>query len=120
MTFGERIKNLRIQRKLSQQYVADRLGISQTALSSYEINRTEPSFATIKMFAEYFGVSPISLLPFESDSNEAKLYEMADTMSRNPKLRVLFDRSKYLPDSSLDAVLAVITAISKEREDGQN
>ena len=118
MTFGERIKELRLHRKLSQQYVAKRLNISQTALSSYEIGRVEPSFAIIKMFADFYSVSPYALLPFENNSNEAKTYEIADSIARNDKLRHLFEKTQFFTDASLDAVIAVANALSMERNDG--
>ena len=41
---------------------------------------------------------------------------VADSLHKNPKLGLLFDRSSYLSETDLDAVLSIVNAISKERD----
>lgn len=115
MTFGEKLKNLRISRFMSQQKLADDLGISQSGIASYERGAREPDFATIRRFADYFGVAFTSLMPTDESADSDLVLQVADSLHDNPKLRLLFDRSRYLTESDLDAVLAVVNAISKER-----
>ncbi len=42
MTFGERLKDLRIARRTSQRALANAIGIAQTVISRYETNKTKP------------------------------------------------------------------------------
>ena len=58
--FGKRCKILRQERGLTQQQVADALGISRSAYAYYEIG--EPSLSVLWELAQYFQVSADSLL----------------------------------------------------------
>ncbi|HIV85280.1 MAG TPA: helix-turn-helix domain-containing protein [Candidatus Monoglobus merdigallinarum] len=51
------LKNIRIQKKLSQQKVAMELNISREALSHYENGRREPSLSMLIRMSDYFNVS---------------------------------------------------------------
>jgi len=51
------LKNIRKQRKLSQQKVAMDLNISREALSYYENGKREPSLALLVEMSRYFNVS---------------------------------------------------------------
>lgn len=63
MVFGERIKQLRIERKWTQEYVCEKLNISSGALSRYETSMYEPkSLELVNDFADLFGVSTDYLL----------------------------------------------------------
>lgn len=53
---GGKIKTLRTGRKLTQQDVADALGVNRTTISNYEIGRRVPSLTELKRIAEYYGV----------------------------------------------------------------
>lgn len=63
MTFGDRIKLLRIENKWTQEYVCEKLHISPGALSRYETSMYEPkSLELVKDFANLFDVSTDYLL----------------------------------------------------------
>ncbi|MCY3683231.1 MAG: helix-turn-helix transcriptional regulator [Gemmatimonadetes bacterium] len=62
MTFGGRIRQLRIDRGWSQDDVADRLSILSIQLSKWEQDETEPSATNIVRLARIFGVSVSFLL----------------------------------------------------------
>ena len=51
------LKNIRKNRKLSQQKVAMDLNISREALSYYENGKREPSLALLVTMSQYFNVS---------------------------------------------------------------
>ena len=56
-TFIERLKELRKQSGLTQQQVAERLDISQSAYAQWEIGKLNPKKETIQKFADLFNVS---------------------------------------------------------------
>lgn len=58
---GEQITYLREQHGLTQEELANKLGISRSALSHYEKNRREPEFKTLIDIADLFNVSIDSL-----------------------------------------------------------
>jgi hypothetical protein len=41
--------------------------------------------------------------------------EVADMLQRDPKIRLLFDRAKFMSQNDLDAVLSIVDAITRER-----
>ncbi|MFX3632187.1 MAG: helix-turn-helix domain-containing protein [Candidatus Pristimantibacillus sp.] len=57
MNIGNRIAQLRDERKWTQEQTAAKLGISRAALSHYEKNRREPDSETLTKFADLYQVS---------------------------------------------------------------
>ena len=45
---GDRLKNLRIRRALTQQELAERASISTNALNRIELNKAEPHMSTLR------------------------------------------------------------------------
>ena len=52
-----RLKELRKERKLLQKDLANRLNISQSTISDYEMHKRVIDLKTAEMFADFFGVS---------------------------------------------------------------
>lgn len=67
MSVGARIREARKKNRLSQDDVADKIGVTQNAVSSWERDRTEPDLATINRIAKALGVPVVAIL---SDSEE--------------------------------------------------
>ena len=63
--FGERLKKLRLQEKLTQQQLADRLGITKSVVSYYELQERYPSPEILIKLASIFHVSTDYLLGLE-------------------------------------------------------
>lgn len=63
--FGERLKKLRLQEKLTQQQLADRVGVTKSVISYYELQERYPSPEIIKKLAFVFHVSADYLLGLE-------------------------------------------------------
>lgn len=60
--FGERLKDLRIERKLTQDKLAELTGITQAAISCYELKKSKPTDEVIITFCKFFKVSADYLL----------------------------------------------------------
>ena len=74
MVFGERIKELRLERQWTQEYVCEKLNISSGALSRYETSMYEPkSLELINDFASLFGVTTDYLLGKSDIRNPGEL-----------------------------------------------
>ncbi len=59
---GERIKELRIENKLSQKDLASILNVSNKTVSHWESNYTEPPLQMVVVIKKYFNVSYDDLL----------------------------------------------------------
>ena len=60
--FKERLKELRVERKLSQADLAKELNISQRSISSWETGFRQPDFETLERIAKFFDVTADYLL----------------------------------------------------------
>lgn len=91
MYLNANIKFLRKQKALTQETLANAVGISRSKLAGYELNITPP-LETIIQFADYFGVSIDILLRKELASlSEYKLRQLLETdqFLRGRNLRIL-------------------------------
>lgn len=53
---GNKIKSLRKQKKITQQELADRIGLNRATISNYEVGRRIPHLPELQLFADFFGV----------------------------------------------------------------
>ena len=62
VAIGQRIKDLRMSRGLTQEQLADILKISKSRIGMYEIGKREPNFEMLEAIADYFNVDMNYLL----------------------------------------------------------
>jgi transcriptional regulator with XRE-family HTH domain len=60
--FSQRLEQLRLKKELTQQQMADILGVTRQAYGNYESGKREPDFSTLTRLANFFGVSVDYLL----------------------------------------------------------
>lgn len=65
MNFGEKLKALRTGQKLTQQQLADRLGVAKSVVSYYESGDRYPSYDVLVKIAHTFHVTTDFLLDIE-------------------------------------------------------
>lgn len=66
---GEKLKSLRLEKKLTQKQVADRIGLAISAVSSYESGSRYPSYDVLVRLAHIFHVSTDYLLGMTDKRN---------------------------------------------------
>ena len=67
--FSKRLKSLRTKKGLSQQYMADYIGISRQGYGKYEDGQSEPDHNTLIKLAQYFDVPTDYLLGITDNPN---------------------------------------------------
>ena len=65
---GEKLRSLRIEKKLTQKQVADRIGLAISAVSSYESGSRYPSYDALIKLSRIFHVSTDYLLGLSATS----------------------------------------------------
>lgn len=65
-TFGERLKNLRLERNLGQIALAKELDVGKSVISLWEQNKCEPTLGKLIAMAKFFDVSVDYLAGLES------------------------------------------------------
>ena len=66
---GEKLKSLRLEKKLTQKQVADRIGLAISAVSSYESGSRYPSYEVLVQLARIFHVTTDYLLDMTDKRN---------------------------------------------------
>jgi transcriptional regulator with XRE-family HTH domain len=57
VNFGLRIKHLRLEKGLTQEELAGKLGLKKSTISLYESNGRQPDYETLIKLADIFGVT---------------------------------------------------------------
>ncbi|MFQ9047807.1 helix-turn-helix domain-containing protein [Pseudoruminococcus massiliensis] len=93
MDFGNRLKTLRIKKKLTQQQLADLLGLTKSVISAYENGLRYPAYDVLIKISRIFKVSTDFLLGVEikreidtsglTDEQVEALIVLIDTIRNN-------------------------------------
>lgn len=89
MSLGSNISNKRKTLKLSQEYVAEQLGVSRQAVSKWETNQSEPSTDNLIKLADLFDVDIKELVSLEQYVEEQKDVETRiERSQKNIKMQI--------------------------------
>ncbi|MDE6059130.1 MAG: helix-turn-helix domain-containing protein [Clostridia bacterium] len=64
---GQKLKDLRLEKGLTQAEVSKKLGLTRTAIANYELGIREPSLEILKKICKFFEVSSDFLLGLEKE-----------------------------------------------------
>lgn len=85
---GERLRTIRKEHKLTQQNIADVLGIDRTTYTVYELGTTTPSPATLVKLSQIYNVTVGYLIGVEENNPELrksnKSFSAASTLNSDP------------------------------------
>ncbi|WP_284241878.1 helix-turn-helix domain-containing protein [Paenibacillus glycanilyticus] len=100
---GDRLKELRQKRSLSQEIVAQSIGITRSAYSHYEINNRQPVYETLIKLAAFFEVTTDFIIDGDTRGNDAQV--SADTIEIIRLLNKMDDdKRKESIDKMLEAI----------------
>ncbi len=80
-----RIKDLRLEKDISQSNLAKLLNTSQQAVSFYEIGKRDPDIKTLELLSDYFNVSIDYLLCKSDIKNPDKIINDYNLLSEDSK-----------------------------------
>lgn len=72
MTFGEKLKKLRSERNLTQEDVAEKIFVTRAAISKWETDKGYPGIDSLRLLAQYFGVTVDELISDEDVNNKRR------------------------------------------------
>lgn len=107
---AKRLFDTRKEKGLTQKEVAEKVGITATALSAYEKAQREPSLGVILRISQFYGVSVDSLcgIQVEQKAKESKPFSQADVF------RMITTICEKVPDVTLETrVDPYLTATSQ-------
>ena len=106
MTLGERIKTCRQQAGMSQEKIAELVGISRQAVTKWETNQSAPSTENLFKLAEIFGTTVDLLLPEKTADDKAPTEASAPTEQPST-----FDLNLLLKKKSFWIIFAAAAAV---------
>ncbi len=65
---GDRLKDLRVERALTQEELATKAGVGKNTVNRIERNETEPHMSTLRKLASALGVEPARLVKGGTDA----------------------------------------------------
>ena len=86
LLLGKRIKELRKQRKLTQENVSELIGIDTVSLSNIETGKYYPTAENLDKILNILKITPHELFDFEHlDSNDILIQKINDMLNKNPE-----------------------------------
>ena len=82
MNIGNKIRELRKQRGITQEQLAESIGVSFQAVSKWETNISLPDITLAPVLANFFGVSMDELFDFNIRETEQRVKEITDEAYR--------------------------------------
>ena len=76
MALGDRIKEYRQKSGMSQEKIAEFVGVSRQAVTKWEANQTAPSTENLFKLAEIFGIKVDDLLETEDNEKQSTAAEI--------------------------------------------
>ncbi len=124
MSIGTTIKKLRRERDMTQEQLADLLGITANAISQWECDRTAPDISQLPMLSSIFRVSADEILGIDVSSRDAKIKEIYTEVRelwckdrRDEAEKLCRDGLRRFPDAyNLMEELAINLSYSDEKE----
>ena len=100
--FSQRIKELRISLNMTQKEFAAELGITPSALSSYEKNNINPSISIAKRIAEKYHVSIDWLCGLSEQENKEQLTTFSDLIKVFLQIDAFEDSKETLSEIKIE------------------
>lgn len=110
---GDKIKSLRITDGMTQQELADKLGISKVAISNWELNKGNPNYEALKKIAEIFGVSTDFLLDYDTDFD---INNSINFKNRTMKRVIEMLKGKNITEKDLEQAIKIVEVLKENKK----
>ena len=103
MKLGEKIKDIRKSKNISQESLAGMLKVNRNYLSRIETGKSEPSSTILKHIAEIFNIDLNTLLDINTD-----------ILQKQEKINYIAESCKSLHEKDLDFLVRIISVMKEE------
>ncbi len=111
-TLRANIRKYRVINDLTQQDLADRLGVDRTTYSKYESGKANPQFTNVVKLADIFGITVGELC----GSNDEKLMEFGDSAAFSTEELRLVYAFRTLSEWRKTEILRTVNRLSNDQE----
>ncbi|RIW10918.1 helix-turn-helix domain-containing protein [Veillonella parvula] len=118
---GDRIKNLRINNKMTLEEVGEKIGVSKQTLYKYENNIiTNIPSDKIEGLAKVFNISPAVIMGWDKDDEQyyqdKEAAEYAEILRTRPEMRLLLSASREISKEKMQEVVNYIEFIKSRHK----
>lgn len=118
---GDRIKNLRINNKMTLEEVGEKIGVSKQTLYKYENNIiTNIPSDKIEGLAKIFNISPAVIMGWDKDDEQyyqdKEAAEYAEMLRTRPEMRMLFSASRGISKEEMQEAVNYIEFIKSRNK----
>lgn len=118
---GDRIKNLRINNKMTLEEVGEKIGVSKQTLYKYENNIiTNIPSDKIEGLAKVFNISPAVIMGWDKDDEQyyqdKEAAEYAEMLRTRPEMRLLFSASRGISKEEMQEAVNYIEFIKSRNK----
>ena len=118
---GDRIKNLRINNKMTLEEAGEKIGVSKQTLYKYENNIiTNIPFDKIEGLAKLFHISPAVIMGWDKDDEQyyqdKEAAEYAEMLRTRPEMRLLFSASRGISKEEMQEAVNYIEFIKSRNK----
>jgi len=114
---SERIKELRKLNGYSQQQMAQKLHLTQGAISQWETGMTLPSAEQLGALADVFGITVDELLGRKPQDEQDEVMQIREMLRRDPSYRTLFKTANKASLEHVRAATAMLKALEPNDAD---
>lgn len=110
MTFGEKIKQARMAKKLTQKQLAEKINAKHNSISDWEKDKCKPDMDTIELLCGVLEVTPAYLMGSKSDDDYAVI--IGNLMSE-PDILDFIEEYKALDKEDKKAIKQIVSSLNK-------
>ena len=112
MSIGSNIKRLRLMNNMSQSELAEKLSVTDKAVSTWENDIKTPRMGTIQKMADLFGVAKSAIIDGTMDTDtDAELQIYLEELKNRPEMRMLFSLAKGATKEDVEKAVKIIEAL---------
>ena len=111
-TIADRLRELRAQKGVNQDTVAEACGISRVGLARYETNQRIPQVKIAARLADYYGVSVHYLLG-EEDTKKESSQAQEKAPADDPLTEQIMAKARTMNEDELRQLLRIMDAVKK-------
>lgn len=114
MTFGEKLKQARKGKKLTQRELADAVGAKHNSISDWEKDKCRPDMDTIELLCGVLEITPTYLV---GSQNNNKPNEIVENIISQPDILEMLTQYSLLDDEDKQAIKQIISSLSRKGRD---
>lgn len=109
--FGDKLKELRKKRKISQEDIALKFDVTISTVSAWENNKAQPNYDKLKELAEYFDTSTDYLLGVERNE-----FETIDKVNNALKEAGMLNGDENMTINDLTNAIQIVNMLKQNKD----